>query len=78
MRVLIFTLVGLIACPPLARAQLLKPGTLGGLLDPVNNLLAPLDPLLGPILDPILDPLLGPGGLVNERKLDAAARRPRA
>ena len=73
-RVLVFTLVGLIASPPLARAQLLRPGTLGGLLDPVNNLLAPLDPLLGPLLDPILDPLLGPGGLLNEQKLDAALR----
>jgi serine protease AprX len=62
------------ACPQLARAQLLPPGALGGLLDPVNNLLDPLDPLLGPILDPILDPLLGPGGLVNEQKLDAALR----
>jgi serine protease AprX len=78
MRVLVFTLVGLIACPPIARAQLLPSGALGGLLDPINNLLDPLDPLLdpllGPILDPILDPLLGPAGLLNERKLDAALR----
>ncbi len=73
-RALVFTLIGFIACPQLARAQLLPPGTLGGLLDPVNNLLEPLDPLLGPILDPILDPLLGPGGLLNEQKLDAALR----
>jgi serine protease AprX len=73
-RALVFTLIGLIACPQIARAQLLPPGALGGLLDPVSNLLGPLDPLLGPILDPILDPLLGPGGLLNEHKLDAALR----
>jgi serine protease AprX len=49
-RALVFTLIGLIACPQVARAQLLS------------------------ILDPILDPLLGPGGLLNEHKLDAALR----
>jgi hypothetical protein len=61
-RALVFTLIGLIASPPVARAQELRSGKRGSLLDRLDLLLERLDPLLGP------------GGLLNEQKLDAALR----